>query len=220
MYSNRIMGLGSSARILPKDPDASGMIVIQIPVSKNARDPDTQLLLSAASKSVGGGVQSSDVTNWFKGVLKRLQERRPEVYSALVKGYPAFVDPNMMATASRVQTPLARSGIESIEFIIYGRNGNPLPIAAMEALKDAFVSVFASDARRWGFVVSLARAEDAKRVVNLVDTGGGRTQEDMIVPKNDKSDDAAPSAMSGAVGIFLVVGVVLGSIWVWKKVIK
>ena len=196
----------------PVSLDAPSHLLITISRRGNVLSPGFALITSG---------KTQDATAWLTGSLKEVQQRDPAVYAALIKGYPVFDDPNLSADAKVVTIrprPMGQDFI--IRLFVYGRNGNPIPFGAARALNDALAqTVFLTN-----------RSSNLTWVgAAMTNVAGDGTSVNVVTPTPESIPPAGPvnpampqriDVASSALGIFLIVGTVVASVWAWKKVFK
>jgi hypothetical protein len=188
----------------------SHLFITIVGASKSRIDPDVLLITSSKTGSA---------LAWLKGALNVARQMDPSSYSAFIKSYPLFDDPNLSAEAKIVGIQQGANASVSVRLFVYGRNGNPIPFGAARALNDLLAQTYLlrnrSGSIQWFSVATTNVAGDGTSINVVTPTP------DSIQPALPKPPVPQPVNLgSSALGIFLVVGTVMASVWAWKKVFK
>jgi hypothetical protein len=197
----------------PVSLDAPSHLLITITRRGNVLSPEFALITSG---------KTQDALAWLNGALKLAANRDPSAYSAFIKSYPIFEDPNLTANAKvvSVRPRPGRAQDTLIRLFVYGRNGNPIPFGAASALNNLLSqTVFMTDRSAnitWVGVAMTNVAGDGMSVNVVTPTPESIPPVGPVNPAMPQRIDVASSAL----GIFLIVGTVVASVWAWKKVFK
>lgn len=203
----------ADVNLQPVSLDAPSHLLITISRRGNVLSPEFVLITSG---------KTQDALAWLNGSLKLAANRDPSAYSAFIKSYPVFEDPNLSATAKVVGIyPRPGSTQEIIvRLFVYGRNGNPIPFGAASALNNLLAqNVFMAD--RSANIVWVGAA--------MTNVAGDGTSINVVTPTPESIPPVVPvnpamppsiDVASSALGLFLIVGTVMASVWAWKKVFK